>query len=260
MQIYLDTANLDEIRASLDLGICDGVTTNPTLIAKEKKTVTEAIKGILEILPLKAPLSVEIISTTYYEMLEEAFALYDLDDKHKKEVFKDGANREEFHRRVNNKENVDEFYEEVIDRSKSRIVVKIPITEEGLKVIRMLENEAIPNMKTNATLCFSVPQALMVAKVRGSYVSPFVGRMDDIGITGMQIVADIKQVFSHYKSLWKTKIIVASIRNPLHIIDCARLGVDIATIPFKVIQQLLKHPLTDNGIKKFLEDYGKIPK
>lgn len=220
MKIYLDTANLEEIKRALDLGICDGVTTNPTLLAREKTSGTELLATICDLVPLKAKVSAEVVATRYEDMISEGLALYEI--------------------------------------NKKKIVIKIPICEEGLKAIRWFENEAIPNIATNATLCFSPTQALLVAKAGGSYVSPFVGRLDDIGAEGMKLVADIKSIYNNYNGL-DTKIIVASIRNPNHVILSAQLGADIVTIPFSILKKLIHHPLTTLGIQRFLDDYKKIP-
>lgn len=214
MKIFIDTANIKEIREAASLGIIDGVTTNPTLIAKENRPAEELLKEICAI--VSGPVSLEAISLESGAMVDEARKLSQIADN---------------------------------------IVIKIALTKEGLKAVRVLLQEGI---KTNVTLCFSPTQALLVAKAGADYVSPFIGRLDDISQTGMDLIRDIKQIYSNYN--FKTQIIVASIRNPLHVVDAAKIGADIATVPFNVIEQLIKHPLTDIGIQRFLEDYKKIPK
>ncbi len=213
MKIFIDTASIREIKEAAGLGVIDGVTTNPTLIAKENRPSVELLREICAI--VRGPVSAEVISLDSEGMITEA-----------RQVAKLAAN----------------------------IVIKIPIIKEGLKAIRILSQEGI---KTNATLCFSPTQALLVAKAGVTYVSPFVGRLDDIGSVGMDLIREIKQVYNNYAL--KTEIIVASIRTPLHVIEAAKIGADIATVPFAVIEQLLRHPLTDIGISRFLEDYKKIP-
>jgi transaldolase len=214
MKLFIDTASVSEIKEAAGLGLIDGVTTNPTLIAKENRPALELLREICAI--VKGPVSAEVIDLKSEGMVGEA-----------RELAKLARN----------------------------IVIKIPITKEGLKAIKVLSQEGI---RTNATLCFSAMQALLVAKAGASYVSPFVGRIDDTGAVGMDLIRDIKQIYANYNL--KTEIIVASVRNPLHVLEAARIGADIATVPFAVIVQLLKHPLTDLGIARFLEDYQKIPK
>lgn len=214
MKIFIDTANIKEIREAASIGIIDGVTTNPTLIAKENRPAHGLLKEICSI--VSGPVSLEAISLECGAMVEEARKLSEI---------------------------------------AKNIVIKIALTKEGLKAVRILSREGI---KTNVTLCFSPTQALLVAKAGADYVSPFIGRLDDISQRGMDLIQDIKQIYSNYN--FKTQIIVASIRNPLHVVDAAKIGADIATIPFNVIEQLIKHPLTDIGIQRFLEDYKKIPK
>lgn len=218
MKFFIDTANLDEIKEAHSIGILDGVTTNPSLIAKEGISGREAfeqhIKTICEL--TQAPVSAEVMSTGSEEMIEEARTLAKIDP---------------------------------------HVVVKIPMTTEGLKAVRQLSDEGI---KTNVTLVFSPLQALMAAKAGASYVSPFVGRLDDIVHDGMKLVEDIVDIFSNY--LFEAEIIVASVRNPLHVLTAAKLGADIATIPFKVINQLANHPLTDLGMAGFLKDWKKVEK
>jgi transaldolase len=214
MQIFIDTANIKEIKEASALGLIDGVTTNPTLIARENRPAQELLKEICSL--VSGPVSAEAISLESEGMLGEA-----------RQLAKIAKN----------------------------IIIKIPLVKEGLKAVRVLAREGI---KTNVTLCFSPSQALLVAKSGADYISPFVGRLDDISEDGMSLIKDIKTIYNNYG--FKTKIIVASVRNPLHVVTAALLGADVATIPFAVIEQLIKHPLTDIGIQRFLEDYKKIPK
>ncbi len=212
MKFFIDTANVDEIKEAIDLGMVDGVTTNPSLVAKEGKEFKGLIKEICGI--VSGPVSVEVVSLEAGKMVEEAQDLADM---------------------------------------ASNIVVKIPLIEEGLKAVKVLTEKGI---KTNVTLCFSPVQALMAAKVGASYISPFVGRLDDISFVGMDLVEQIAAIYENYA--YETEIIVASVRNPTHVLDAALMGADIATIPLKVIRQLIKHPLTDIGLEKFLADWKKL--
>lgn len=214
MMIFIDTANINEIKEALSWGVIDGVTTNPTLVAKENRPVEELLKEICSL--VSGPISAEAISQDSKGMVEEARQL---------------------------------------SKIAKNIVVKIPLIKEGLKAVKVLSLEGI---KTNVTLCFSPSQALLAAKAGADYISPFIGRLDDISQVGMDLIREIKQIYSNYG--FKTKIIVASIRNPLHVVDAALIGADIVTVPFAVIEQLIKHPLTDIGVQRFLEDYKKIPK
>ena len=214
MKFFIDTANTKEIKEAWDLGVIDGVTTNPSLISKENKKPRELLKEICEI--VDGPVSAEAVSLKAEEMIEEA-----------KELSKIHKN----------------------------IVVKIPMTRDGLKATKKLSELKI---KINVTLIFSPSQALLAAKAGATYVSPFVGRLDDISHYGMEIVNQILEIYDNYN--FDTEIIVASIRNPLHVVEAARMGAHVATIPFSVIEQLLKHPLTDIGIAKFLKDWEKVPK
>lgn len=214
MKIFIDTANINEIKEAASLGVIDGATTNPSLISKEGRPAKDLLKEICSIVP--GPVSAEVISLEADVMVKEA-----------RELSKIAKN----------------------------IVIKIPLIKDGLKAIRVLSAEGV---KTNATLCFSASQALLVAKSGADYVSPFIGRLDDISQKGMDLIRDIKAIYKNYG--FKTQIIVASIRNPLHVVDAAIIGADIATAPFYVIEQLINHPLTDIGIQRFLEDYKKIPK
>jgi len=213
MLIFIDSANVKEIAEAQQCGFIDGVTTNPTLLAKEKQPVEIILKRICSI--VNGPVSAEVISLDAEGMIKEA-----------KKLSKIAEN----------------------------IVIKIPLTKEGLKAVRNLSGQGI---KTNVTLCFSPTQAILAAKAGCDYISPFIGRLDDISQKGMDLIQKIKQIYSNYN--FKTKIIVASIRNPLHILESALLGADIVTVPFLVLDQLIKHPLTDIGIQRFLEDYKKIP-
>jgi len=214
MKFFIDTANIDEIKKAWDLGVIDGVTTNPSLIAREGKDPVQILKTICSI--VKGPVNGEVIGTTADVMIKEA-----------KELAKIHKN----------------------------IVIKIPMIEEGLKAVKKLSSLGI---KTNVTLIFSANQALLAAKAGASYVSPFVGRLDDISHHGMDIVEEILDIYANY--LFETEVIVASVRNPLHVLDAARMGAHIATIPYSVITQLIKHPLTDIGLAKFLKDWEKVPK
>jgi len=214
MKFFIDTANIEEIRKAWELGVIDGVTTNPSLIAKEGKDPVQILKTICSI--VKGPVNGEVVGITADEMLREAKALAGI---HK------------------------------------NIVVKIPMIEEGLKAVRKLSSMGI---KTNVTLIFSANQALLAAKAGASYVSPFVGRLDDISHQGMDVVADIMEIYENY--LFETEVIVASVPNPLHVLEAARMGAHIATIPYAVISQLAKHPLTDAGLTKFLKDWENVPK
>jgi transaldolase len=214
MKFFIDTANVEEIRKANELGVIDGVTTNPSLMAKEGQDPVGVLKAICSI--VKGPVSAEVVGMTADVMIKEAKALAGI---HK------------------------------------NIVVKIPMIEEGLRAVKKLSALKI---KTNVTLVFSATQALLAAKAGATFVSPFVGRLDDISHDGMSLVGDIIDVYENY--MFETEIIVASIRNPLHVVDAARMGAHIATIPYSVITQLIKHPLTDIGLAKFLKDWEKVPK
>ena len=214
MKFFIDTANIQEIKEGIMLGMVDGVTTNPSLVAKEKKGFDKVIRDILDI--VDGPVSLEVISLDAEGMVREGRKLAKL-----------GSNG----------------------------VVKVPITEDGLKATRIFANEGI---RINQTLVFSPLQALMAAKAGAAYVSPFVGRLDDIAHDGMEIVDQIITIFDNYG--YDTEVIVASVRHPRHVLEAALMGADIATIPFKVIAQLAKHPLTDKGIEAFLADWKKVPK
>ncbi len=214
MKIFIDTANVEHIREANALGIVDGVTTNPSLIAQEGRDFRQVVQEICSI--VDGPISAEVVSLEAEGMVAEA---EDLCKIHK------------------------------------NIVIKVPMTAEGLKAVKVCSEKGI---KTNVTLVFSSAQALLAAKAGASYVSPFVGRLDDISITGMDLIEEIVTIFDNYG--FETEVIVASVRNPLHVVESAMMGAHIATVPFKVIQQLIKHPLTDIGIEKFLADWEKVPK
>ena len=214
MKIFIDTANVEEIRRANNMGVICGVTTNPSLIAKEGRSFKEVVKEITEI--VDGPISAEVVSLDAESMVKEAIDLYN-------------------------------------DINCKNLVIKIPMTEAGLCAVKELSKM---NIRTNVTLIFSAAQALLAARAGASYVSPFVGRLDDVGTMGETLVADIAEIFKLHGI--KTEIIAASTRNPIHIIDAAKAGADIATIPFKVIEQMLKHPLTDAGIDRFLKDWESV--
>ncbi len=214
MKLFIDTANVEEIRKANNMGVICGVTTNPSLIAKEGRDFVEVVKEISTI--VDGPISAEVISLEADKMVEEATTLLE---------------------KINNK----------------NIVIKIPMCEQGLIAVKKLTAMGV---KTNVTLIFSAAQALLAARAGATYVSPFVGRVDDIGSTGMNLVSDIVEIFSIHDI--KTEIIAASIRNPIHVIDAAKAGSDIATVPFNVICQMLGHPLTSAGIEKFLKDWEGV--
>ena len=214
MKFFIDTANVDEIKKALALGMVDGVTTNPSLVAKDSRPFNEILKEICAL--VEGPVSAEVVSLEAPGMVAEA-----------KELVKIADN----------------------------IVIKIPMIEEGLKAVKQLTGEGI---KTNVTLVFSATQALLAAKAGATFVSPFVGRLDDIATNGMDLIADIMTIYRNYG--FTAEVIVASVRHPLHVVDAARIGADIATIPYKVIAQLAKHPLTDIGMQQFLADWEKRKK
>jgi len=219
MKIFVDTANLDEIKELASWGIVDGVTTNPTLVAKSGRSFNEIIDEIFEI--VDGPISLEVVSEKADDMVNEA----------KKLVKK------------------------IPQKFRKNIAIKIPINPEGLKAVKILTKD---NIKTNVTLIFSANQALLAAKAGATFVSPFIGRIDDIGQEGMQIIEEIVDIFYNYDI--ETEVIVASIRHPIHVIEAARIGADIATIPPDVIKKMVKHSLTDIGIKNFLSDWDKVKK
>ncbi|GBC73227.1 Transaldolase [archaeon HR04] len=212
VQIFLDTANLDAIRKYNDMGILDGVTTNPTLLAKENSDPIEIMKEIIRI--VKGPVSLEVVSTDLDGMLEEAHRLA---------------------------------------RFGTNAVIKIPMIPDGLKAIKRLSSEGI---KTNCTLVFSPNQAILAAKAGATYVSPFIGRLDDAGHDGMQVIRDTVQIFRNYN--FSTKVLVASVRHPVHVVEAAKIGADVITMPPDVLEKMIKHPLTDKGLSTFLADWEKV--
>lgn len=212
MKLFIDTANVNEIREIANWGVVDGVTTNPSLIAKEKRDFKEVVTEITGI--VDGPISAEVISLKHDEMVEEA-----------KELAKIHKN----------------------------IIIKVPMTEEGLIAVKELHAMGI---KTNVTLVFTSTQALLAAKAGASYVSPFLGRLDDISTDGLNLIEEIMDIFDNYD--YDTEVIAASVRHPMHVVECARLGCDIATVPYKVFKQMLHHPLTDSGIERFLKDWESV--
>lgn len=215
MKFFIDTADLEEIKEAHDLGVLDGVTTNPSLCAKIGVEDFEAhIARICNI--VEGDVSAEVVSTEFDEIMTEAHKLARIADN---------------------------------------VVVKVPLIKEGIKAIRALSEEGI---RTNCTLCFSATQALIAAKAGASYISPFIGRLDDISDDGMQLIADVVQIYTNYG--YQTEVLAASIRHPMHVLEAARLGADVATMPLSVIDQLLKHPLTDIGLERFLSDWDSLQK
>ncbi len=212
MKFFIDTANVDEIKKGREMGLVDGVTTNPSLLAREKRDPEATIREILALIP--GPVSLEALATQAAEMVEEARRLASLGDQ---------------------------------------VVVKIPMTGEGMKAVKILSQEKI---RTNVTLVFQPLQALIAAKAGAAYVSPFVGRLDDVSTPGLELVEQIIDIYTNYG--FDTEIIVASVRNPLHVLRAAMIGADIATIPFNILKQLMSHPLTDIGIERFLKDYETL--
>ena len=214
MKFFIDTANIAEIKEAASLGILDGVTTNPSLVAKEGKDFKTLLKEILDI--VDGPVSAEVISTDYDGILKEARELSSMHNN---------------------------------------IVVKVPLIKEGLKAVKTLSDEGI---NTNVTLCFSSSQALLAAKAGATYISPFVGRLDDISTDGMELIQQIVQIYRNYD--YKTQVLVASVRHPIHLVEAALIGADVSTMPFSVINKLFNHPLTDIGLQNFLNDWKKLPK
>ncbi len=219
MKIFVDTADLDEIRELASWGIVDGVTTNPTLVARSGRSFKEIIDEIFDI--VDGPISLEVVSEKAEDMVKEA----------------------------------EDLVSKISEKHRKNIAIKIPINPEGLKAVKVLSKKGI---QTNVTLIFSANQALLAAKAGATFVSPFIGRLDDIGQEGMQIVEEIMEIFINYDI--ETEVIVASIRHPIHVIDAARIGADIATIPPGIIRKMVKHSLTDVGIEKFLTDWKKVKK
>ncbi len=214
MKFFIDTADVKEIKEAAAMGLVDGVTTNPSLVAKSGRKFRDVLLEICDI--VKGPVSAEVTGTKYDDIMKEARELAAL---------------------------------------KPNIVVKIPLIPEGLKAVRTCTDEGI---KTNVTLCFSATQALLAAKVGATYISPFVGRLDDIATDGMQLIGEILEIYDNYN--YDTEVLVASVRGPMHVQQAARMGAHVCTCPFSVLVQLSKHPLTDIGLKKFLEDWEKVPK
>ncbi|HVF84610.1 MAG TPA: fructose-6-phosphate aldolase [Abditibacteriaceae bacterium] len=213
MKFFLDTADVNEIREAMEWGLLDGVTTNPSLVAKTGLTFEQILRDIVQIVP--GPVSAEVTALDKQGMLDQAHQYADI---------------------------------------APNIVIKVPLIAEGLKAVKALTDEGL---KTNVTLCFSSVQALLAAKAGATYISPFVGRLDDIGVEGMEGVREIRAIYDNYK--YPTQILVASARGPLHVRDAAIAGADVVTLPFKVFQMLVKHPLTDSGLQQFLEDWKKVP-
>lgn len=211
MELYIDTANLDEIREAATLGVLDGVTTNPSLVAKENVDFHQRLADICAIVP--GPVSAEVVATDHEGMVAEAGPLTSI---------------------------------------ASNIAIKLPCTVDGVKACKTLSDQGV---RVNMTLCFQPLQALMAAKAGAFLISPFIGRIDDVGGDGMEIIQQIRQIYDNYG--FQTKILAASIRHPLHMVQSAMIGADVATVPFKVIQQFMKHPLTDVGLERFLADWSK---
>ena len=211
MQFFLDTADLKEIQQGLEWGMVDGITSNPSLIAKEGKNYLDAVKEIAELVP--GPVSGEVLATDYETMLEQAHKLAAL---------------------------------------AKNVVIKVPLTPDGLRACRALRGEGT---KVNVTLCFSASQALLAAKAGATYISPFIGRLDDVSTDGMHLIEQVVTIYNNYD--FETQVLVASARHPLHIVQSALLGADVVTMPFKVMEQLYKHPLTDAGLEKFISDWKK---
>ena len=211
MKFFIDTANLQQIKEAASYGLLDGVTTNPSLVAKEGKNFKELLNEIIKI--VDGPISAEVVSIDYDGIIKEAHELA---------------------------------------RIHKNIVVKVPLIKEGIKAVKTLSGEGI---KTNVTLCFSPSQALLAAKAGATYISPFVGRLDDISHDGMALIGQILQIYKNYN--YKTEVLVASVRHPLHLVEAALMGAHVATMPFDVIEKLFKHPLTDIGLEKFLSDWKK---
>jgi transaldolase len=214
MKIFLDTANVDSIQKYSEMGIVDGITTNPTLLSKEKGNPIKTMKKIVEI--IKGPVSLEVVATTFDRMMEESLKLAEY-----------GEN----------------------------VVVKIPMTVDGLKVVKALTDKGI---KTNVTLIFSANQALLAAKAGATYVSPFIGRLDDIGSEGLNLIREIIQIFVGYE--YSTQVLVASVRHPLHVIESAKMGADVVTLPPEILDKMIRHPLSDKGLDLFLSDWKKLEK
>jgi transaldolase len=214
MQFFIDTAEIQEIETGLEWGMVDGVTTNPSLIAKSGRPYLPTVQAIAKLVP--GPVSGEVLATEYNEILSQGRRLAGLAEN---------------------------------------VVVKVPLTPDGLRAVGTFKKEGIRN---NVTLCFSAAQALLAAKVGAAYISPFIGRLDDVGEEGMELIEQVVTIYQNYG--YDTKVLVASVRSPIHVIQAAMLGADVATIPFKVLEQLYKHPLTDVGLDRFLADWKKTGK
>lgn len=212
MKFFIDTANIAQIKEAAAMGLLDGVTTNPSLVAKEGKNFLELLNEIIKI--VDGPISAEVVSTDYEGILKEA---------------------------------------DELSKIHKNIVIKVPLIKDGIKAVKTLSGKGI---KTNVTLCFSPTQALLAAKAGATYISPFVGRLDDISINGMELIRQIVTIYKNYN--YKTEVLVASIRHPLHVVEAAMMGADVCTMPFDVIDKLFKHPLTDIGLDKFLSDWKKL--
>lgn len=214
MKIFLDTANIKSIRLYSEMGMVDGITTNPTLLSKESGDPEEIMKEIVKI--VQGPVSLEVISTETNQIIEEAY---------------------------------------ILKRYGSNVIIKVPMIPDGLKAVKKLKEEGI---ETNVTLVFSANQALLAAKAGASYVSPFIGRLDDVGNDGMNLIRDIKQIFKNYQ--YDTKLLVASIRHPIHVIESAKSGADVITLPPDILGKMFLHPLTDKGLKTFISDWENLKK
>ena len=214
MKFFIDTADIAQIKEAVSWGICDGVTTNPSLVAKTGKTLETVVSEICEV--VDGPISVEVTAVDYAEMMTQAREFAAIKDN---------------------------------------IVVKIPLTRDGIKATKTCTEEGI---ETNVTLCFSAAQALLAAKAGASYISPFIGRLDDCSNEGMSIIDDITTIYANYD--FRTQVLVASVRHPMHVVEAGRLGADVCTIPFGVLDKLFKHPLTDVGLARFMADWEKVPK
>ena len=212
MQIYIDTASIEDIREAADMGVLDGVTTNPSLVAKEGVDFHDRLKEICDVVP--GPVSAEVVSTESDAMIEEAQPLLAIADN---------------------------------------IVIKLPCTVDGLRACKHLSSNGI---RVNMTLCFQPLQAMLAAKAGAFLISPFLGRLDDIGQDSMDLIQQIRTIYDNYG--YETKVLAASVRHPMHLVQCALVGADVATAPFKVIQQMMKHPLTDSGLEKFLQDWAAM--
>jgi transaldolase len=214
MKIFIDSADLNEIRDAAAMGVIDGVTTNPSLVSKTGRSLEAVIREICEV--IDGPISAEVTAVDAAGIVREG---------------------------------------KLLAAIHPNVIVKVPLIAEGIRAVRTLSGEGI---RTNVTLCFSAPQALLAAKAGATYISPFIGRIDDVGGDGLELISQIVTIYNNYA--YETEVLAASIRHPVHLVRCAQMGADVATIPYKVILQLLQHPLTDSGLAKFLEDAQKIPR